>query len=109
MSISDIEKIKTLLGFANKAGKLAVGRTALKNAHQKKQLYLVLISNDASSKILDFASLAPAYRFLTTSELGRITGREKVAIIGICDAQFASTIEKQLSAESRIQSADSGV
>jgi len=100
--MSDSEKIKSLLGFANKAGKLAIGRTALKNAHKEKRLYLVLISDDASSKLLDFASVAPAYRFSTTSELGRLVGREKVAIAGICDAQFASAIKKHLSPQTRI-------
>ena len=87
----------SLLGFANKAGKLAIGRSAVISAHLKNRVYAVVTARDASEKINSMANdlNVELFRYGTKEELGRILGREEVAIIGILDVGFAKSIRLQ--------------
>ena len=91
-------KILTLLGFAKKAGKLVIGKQAVLKAFQKKRVYLILLSNDASSKTIDELQRLNAkwFKLSDTSkfELGKIVGRNELSIIALSDQQFAKSIRK---------------
>lgn len=92
------EKVITLLGFANKAGKLAIGRSAVQAAHFKNKVHAALVATDASGKIevlVDDVN-KETFRCCTKDELGKILGRNEVAIIGILDQGFAKAIRKAL-------------
>ena len=92
------EKIIALLGFANRAGKLAIGRSAVIKAHLKNKVYGVVVAADASDKIASITADWQVAIFTcgTKDELGQILGRDKVAIIGIMDQGFVKAIRKAL-------------
>ncbi len=95
-------KIRTLIGFATRAGKIAAGRSAVTKALLKNKVYLLLIAKDASPKIIKEYSKIPnvkACYFLSKTELGEITGRKETAVLGICDANFSNSIKKLLPPE----------
>jgi ribosomal protein L7Ae-like RNA K-turn-binding protein len=93
----DHQKIKTLIGFALRAGKVIVGRSAVVAALEKKQIRLIVISEDASEK-LDFlqspAAQVRSIRFGNKEELGAWFGRKEVAVFALTDAQFSHALEK---------------
>ncbi|RPI00968.1 MAG: hypothetical protein EHM72_07715 [Calditrichaeota bacterium] len=92
----DHQKIKTLIGFAIRAGKVIIGRSAVLAALEKNQIRLVVISEDASEK-LDFLQSPDAHvrsiRFGNKEELGAWFGRKQVAVFAITDAQFSKAVE----------------
>ncbi len=92
------EKVITLLGFANKAGKLAIGRSAVLATHSKNKLYAVLVAADASEKIEAILQEVDkeTFRCCTKDELGQILGRHEVAIIGILDQGFVKSIRQAM-------------
>ena len=94
------EKVITMLGFANKAGKLAIGRSAVQATNFKNKLYAVLVATDASEKIEAIVQdvQKETFRCCTKNELGQILGRTEVAIIGILDQGFAKSIRKAMKA-----------
>ncbi len=95
-------KIRTLIGFATRAGKIAVGRSAVTKALIKNKVCLLMIAGDASPKIIRDYGQVPnvkACYFLSRTELGELTGRDKTAVLGICDANFANSIKKMLPPE----------
>jgi ribosomal protein L7Ae-like RNA K-turn-binding protein len=91
----DEQKILTLLGFANKAGKLAIGKSAVISNIKKKKVYLVIMSNDASDKLTnEIGQIHTAQLQDTTKDkLGKILGRNEVAIVGLCDQQFYKSMK----------------
>ena len=92
------KKVITLLGFANKAGKLAIGRSAVQATNFKNKLYAVLVATDASEKIEAIVEEVEkeTFRCCSKDELGQILGRNEVAIIGILDQGFAKSIRKAM-------------
>jgi ribosomal protein L7Ae-like RNA K-turn-binding protein len=94
----DIEKVKMLMGFANRAGKLVIGRSAVIAAQQRKKLSLIIIAEDASEKndLIDAGAIIPLLRFGNKEMLGKWLGRREVAIVGITDSQFAVSLKKAL-------------
>lgn len=95
----DLEKVKTLMGFANKAGKLIIGRSAVAAAQQRKKLSLIIIAEDASEKndlMIQAGENVPQLRFSNKEVLGEWLGRREVAIVGITDDQFAAALIKVL-------------
>jgi len=95
-------KIRTLIGFATRAGKIAVGRSSVTKALFKNKVALLILAGDASPKIIKEYGKVPNVRtcyFLSKTELGEITGRKETAVLGICDDNFASSIKKLLPPE----------
>jgi ribosomal protein L7Ae-like RNA K-turn-binding protein len=94
----DVEKVKMLIGFANKAGKLVIGRSAVIAAQQRRKLSLIIIAEDASEKndLADAGANIPLLRFGSKEILGEWLGRREVAIVGITDSQFAASLKKAL-------------
>jgi ribosomal protein L7Ae-like RNA K-turn-binding protein len=95
----DVDKVKTLIGFANRAGKLVIGRSAVAAAQLRRKLSLVIIAEDASYKndlIIHAEGNVPLLRFGNKEMMGKWLGRQEVAILGITDAQFAASLKKML-------------
>ena len=94
--MADENKIRVLLGFARKAGKLAVGRSAVINAHKQKRIALAILATDATpkaQKIVEHLQGVGAIRFGTKNELGKILGRDEVGMIGVLDHEFAASLK----------------
>jgi len=100
------DQIRTLLGFARKAGKLVAGRSAVSRELDKNKVHLLLIADDASDKVDKLFSPAKSihvFKFLDKRTMAEMLGRdEHVAIIAVCDVQFAQAIEQLLPPENRI-------
>ncbi|RQW02975.1 hypothetical protein EH222_12930 [candidate division KSB1 bacterium] len=90
-----MEKVLTLLGFAHKAGQLAIGRSAVLTA---KKVYAIVLARDASEKnrLIAQDRQVAVHMCGTKEELGRILGRDQVAIIAILDQGFARAIGSAL-------------
>ena len=94
--MSKLDKIRPLIGFANKAGKLTLGRTATESAYFRGKLELIIITPDASPKLKRFIQTVqdtPVLRVGSKDEMGKIVGRDQVAIIGVADRNFAEAIQ----------------
>ncbi len=102
------DKILSLIGFANKAGKLAIGRFATEKMLRANRAVLLLIADNTTeilaAKMLSRVNkkIAAAKLDLSKEMLGQILGRKEVAIIAIGDFQFAKSITKLLPPESFI-------
>ena len=95
----DVEKVKMLIGFANRAGKLVIGRSAVAAAQQRRKLSLIIIAEDASEKndlLIDSGANIPLLHFGNKEIMGEWLGRREVAIVGITDNQFAASLKKAL-------------
>jgi ribosomal protein L7Ae-like RNA K-turn-binding protein len=98
----DIEsKIITLLGFANKAGKLTIGKQAVLKALYNKRVYQIVLSNDVSLKTIKELQRLNAEWFQcaekSKADLGAMAGRNELSIVAVSDQQFAKSIRKLLS------------
>jgi hypothetical protein len=96
------ERISSLIAMAAKAGMLAAGASAVSDALEKGRVVLLLAASDVSpgtlAKVLGSAADRPEVRELpfTAAELGRLTGRDLVAIAGIVDQGFADALGSEL-------------
>ncbi|HNT64589.1 MAG TPA: ribosomal L7Ae/L30e/S12e/Gadd45 family protein [bacterium] len=105
------EKLLSLIGLANRARRLAIGRQAVSAGLQHKEADLVLLAGDAPSRLgdqlaaVDKVRLAFLPRSITKDVLGRILGRKPVAIIAVCDRHFADGILSLLPAVGQRRSA----
>lgn len=101
--MADANKIQVLLRFARKAGKLAVGRSAVIKAHKQKRIALAILATDATpkaQKIVEHLQGVSAVRFGTKSELGELLGRNEVGMIGVLDHQFAASLKHAVNSKS---------
>lgn len=98
LSLLNEQKIPALLGFARKAGKLLLGRSAVAAAVRSEKILLILLAADAPEDLMDKvigAHLRPTVIRLSAlhkKELGELLGHKDVAILGICDRQFAQAL-----------------
>ncbi|MDZ7722501.1 MAG: hypothetical protein U5R06_06715 [candidate division KSB1 bacterium] len=92
----DKDKTGTLIQFAVKAGKAAIGRSACEKLRSKNKLYLIILAKDASERLLEFSPGVSTHYYSTRSDLGKLVGREQVSIIGISDHQFVQAITKSM-------------
>lgn len=90
------QKIITLIGFAVRAGKAALGRSAVISAYKKRQLQLLVVANDAGGKITSMLPEfdVPVYHLSNREVLGKTVGRDELAILGITDSTFAKSFRK---------------
>ena len=97
--MADDNKISSLLGFARKAGKLAVGRSAVVTAHKQKKLTLAILANDATPKaeriVANLRGVATIH-YGTKDDLGALLGRDQVGIIGVLDHGFAASLKRAI-------------
>jgi ribosomal protein L7Ae-like RNA K-turn-binding protein len=97
-----MSKALTLLGFARKAGRLAVGTAATVDAIKRKKAYLAITASDISeksSKEIRFLCEKHNVKFITpTFDTYEITGAigTRAGIIAVLDEGFAAAIAENL-------------
>ena len=96
------EKINNLLGFAMKSGKMISGEGICKKAVQNRQVYLVIVAEDASENTKKlFRDKTGFYqiplRFYDTKEnIGKSIGKLPRAVIAIQDRGFAQKLMENI-------------
>lgn len=91
------DKIKALLTISMKAGKLAAGSSAVKDALEKGRVELLFFATDLSEgtkEKLDVQGFGPLRQetLFTRDEFGALFGRELVGVVGILDKGLADAL-----------------
>lgn len=95
-------KVLGMLGISAKAGKIVSGADACIESLEKKQIFLLVISKEASDKTKkNFKYYANKYNvpiiiYGSIEDLSKCIGKKNRAIIGVKDRNLASAIEKQI-------------
>jgi len=90
----------TLLGFAQKAGKLVAGEDTVHIALKKKKVKLLIVAGDASDNTKDRANQWKAsfgvelLDVLDKDTLSQAIGKSNRALIGVIDQGFATQMLK---------------
>ena len=96
------DRLTSLLGLAQKAGKLASGESAVEKAVRSGKAVLLIIAGDASGNAKkNFHDLASYYQVachegLSKDELGLATGKPPRAAIAVTDPGFGRSISDAL-------------
>lgn len=91
----DTDAALDLLGLALRAGRLAVGTHAVKDAARRDELLAVVIARDATENARDRVMPLLSAKGVSVVEcdsaarLGRAVGRHRVVVAGLTDAGFA--------------------
>jgi predicted RNA-binding protein YlxR (DUF448 family) len=94
------QKIKALIVMSAKAGKLAAGYSAVRDAVEKGRVSLLLYAHDLSEGTKEkIATSAPdSVRWttlFTREEMGKLVNRELVGVLGIVDNGLSNAIWKE--------------
>lgn len=95
-------KILSMLGLAQKAGKVSSGEFSTENAVKSGKAFIVIVADDASDNTKKkFSNMCEYYKvpiyFLFDKELlGHYIGKEFRASLSINDEGFANSIRKQI-------------
>lgn len=95
---NNMQKIRSLLGIAMRAGKLVSGEDGTMIDLKKGKLNLVIIAEDASNNTKKLFKDKSSFRHVncielsTKSDLGISIGKDSRAVIGIKDIGFANKI-----------------
>ena len=99
----NVKGILTLMGFAQKAGKLAAGDAAVDNFLQKGKVALLILSEEVSENKkrdwqlkAELAETAMVTLNASKLEMGLAVGMSPRGIIGIMDKNMAEDIMKKL-------------
>jgi ribosomal protein L7Ae-like RNA K-turn-binding protein len=98
--MKDLTRIAGLLGLAQKAGKLALGSDAVEKALRQRKIYVLVFAEDASQattgqlETLAMKNDVPVFYLSSRDELGKLVGREALAVLGIIDSSFANGITR---------------
>ncbi len=102
----NVKGILTLMGFAQKAGKLAGGDAAVENFLEKDRLALLILSDELSEqRKADWQQQAQLHGIesmtlhATKLEMGLAVGMSPRGIIGIMDRNMAEAILKKAQEE----------
>ena len=93
-------KIASLLGLAQKAGKIVSGEQTLEKALREGKIKLLLIATDASENTgkrynsMADAALVEWHAVMSKEELGQAVGKQYRAAVGINDEGFGRAIAK---------------
>lgn len=93
------DKIQTMLNFAIRSKKYALGESAIGLARSKK-IYVALLASDASmatkKKYIDKMSYyqIPIFTYLTKKELGNLLNKDEISLIAIKDINMAKQVIK---------------
>lgn len=95
------EKLRSLIAMAARAGMLKAGFSAVKDSIEKARALLIIASSDASGSTLERLMLPDDRTVLhrapfTKEDMGRILGRDEVAVFSIEDRGFADSIGREL-------------
>jgi hypothetical protein len=98
------ERVRSLLGMAQKGGKVVSG-TNLVEAEMRRSPdchWLALIAEDASEAIVTKLSAritaggVPQHRFITREDLGRVMGKSPRSVLLVKDAGLARAVEEAI-------------
>lgn len=98
------QRLISLLGLAQKAGKIASGELAVEHAVRSGKARLVLVAADASDNTKkSYRDLAAYYQVachegLTKDEFGHATGKPPRAAVAVTDPGFGKAIGEALQA-----------
>ncbi len=98
-------RILSLLGFAQRAGKLVSGDAGVRAMLQKKRASLILIAADAADNTKEvFVRLSTQAKvewreYATKDALGQAIGKPQRSVLAVVDAGFARTIREALEGE----------
>jgi predicted RNA-binding protein YlxR (DUF448 family) len=98
LAASIMEKIRSLLAMAVKAGDLAAGASAVDDALQKGRVEMLIFAGDISEgtrkKLLSVSTQHPPRQvtLFTRDEMGQMVGRELVGVVGIIEKGFADAV-----------------
>ena len=92
------DKVISLLGLAERAGKIASGEFAAEKAVKTGKARLIIVAEDASDNTKKkFSDMCKYYQVPSQKELlGHGIGKEFRASLAVLDGGFAKAIEKQL-------------
>ena len=95
--------VLTMLGFAQKAGKLAAGEAAVENFLKKEKIVLLVMSDELSdnrkeywTKQAEYANVDILTVEISKLDLGWAIGNSPRGIIGIMDQGMAEAIRKKI-------------
>jgi len=93
-----------LLGLARRAGKLAMGATAVARMVNGGEKPLVILASDAGSSLRGSAErwepvAGVVTDVLTSDEMAEAMGRQKLAVMAVADPGFVRGIKKNLKPE----------
>ncbi len=99
MSAVDGQKLLGMLGLARRAGKLAVGFSAVEKIVRRGEAPFIILALDAGAsqkkKIERWEPLSGMLSdVLTAEELAQAMGREKLSVVGVSDVGFVKGIRK---------------
>ncbi len=99
MTEENVKKLLALLGLARRAGRLAVGFSAVEQLVRRPGKTLVIAANDMGaaqkSKVERFENLSGLIDdALTGEQMADAFGRNKLVIVGLSDSGFVKGIKK---------------
>lgn len=99
MTENNVVKMLALLGLARRAGRLALGFSAVEMEVRGSRKVLVIAASDMGgsqkSKVNRFENLAGLIDdALTSEQMADAFGRNKLAIVGVSDSGFVKGIKK---------------
>ena len=96
------DQILSMLGLAEKAGKIASGEFSTEKAVKSHKAFLVIVAEDASDNtrkmfrnMCDFYRV-PMYLYGTKEELGHHIGKQYRASLAVTDQGFSRSLETKL-------------
>jgi len=92
-----IEKIRSLLSMAARAGRLASGASAVEDALQKGRAEMLVFAEDIAEgtkdKLVSLGGIpSRVTSLLTRDEMGKLLGRELVGVMAILEKGFADAV-----------------
>lgn len=94
------DKVLSLLGLAQKAGRIKSGAFATTDAVKSGKAWLVIVAKDASDNTKkEFINMCafyevPYWEYGTKDDLGRAIGKDERSSVAVCDEGFAHSLEK---------------
>ncbi len=99
------DRILSMLGLAEKAGKVASGEFSTEKAVKSGRAFLVIVSEEASEntkkKFRNMCSFyeVPMYLYAAKDALGHAIGKEFRSSLAVMDEGFARSLEEKLRLE----------
>jgi ribosomal protein L7Ae-like RNA K-turn-binding protein len=92
-----VEKVRSLLSMAARAGRLASGASAVEDALRKSRVEMLIFAEDIAEgtkeKLINLGGLPSRMTtLLTRDEMGKILGRELVGVVALLEKGFADAV-----------------
>jgi ribosomal protein L7Ae-like RNA K-turn-binding protein len=100
-----MNKVYSMIGLANKAGKLVTGEDAVRYSIRSSKVTLAIVAEDASDNTKKrFRNSAAFYKVPIVTwglkeELGSCIGKSERSVLGITDKNFGESLMEKLLAE----------